>query len=210
MAALLVMLGIMAVLMTAALPAWRFQAKREKELDLVFRGEQYARAILLYQLKNNGVPPPNIDTLVNGRYLRKKYKDPMTKDGEFQPLVAGAPISSTPGQPTPPPVATPQAAGLIGVVSKSKESSIITYNGRTKYNEWQFLAANVRDGLRNPAMGGVGGVPPGGQRQPGMPNPGRGNFPGGSPGRGTAPPGMPRGPVGFPPPGGRGPGRGPG
>ena len=213
MAALLVMLGVMAVLMTAALPAWRFQAKREKELDLVFRGEQYARAILLYQLKNNGVPPPNIDTLVTGRYLRKKYKDPMTKDGEFQPLIAGAPVApGTPGAPGAPPAgprpAGPQAAGLIGVVSKSKESSIITYNGRTKYNEWQFLAANVRDGLRNPAAGGMGGVPPG-QRQPGMPNPntGRGNFPG--PGRGTAP-GMPpgRGPVGFPPGGGRGPGRG--
>ena len=43
MAALLVALAVMLVLMSAALPAWRFQAKREKELELVFRGEQYTR-----------------------------------------------------------------------------------------------------------------------------------------------------------------------
>ena len=45
MAALLVALAVMSVLMTALLPAWRFQARREKELELVFRGEQYVKAI---------------------------------------------------------------------------------------------------------------------------------------------------------------------
>ena len=45
MAALLVSLAVMSVLMSAALPAWRHQAQREKEAELVFRGEQYVRAI---------------------------------------------------------------------------------------------------------------------------------------------------------------------
>ena len=49
MAALLVSLAVMSVLMTAALPAWRHQAKREKEAELVFRGEQYVRAIRLWE-----------------------------------------------------------------------------------------------------------------------------------------------------------------
>ena len=49
MAALLVALAVMSVLMTALLPAWRFQARREKELELVFRGEQYVKAIERYE-----------------------------------------------------------------------------------------------------------------------------------------------------------------
>ena len=86
MAALLVMLAVIAILMTVAMPVWRQQARREQEAELVFRGEQYARAIALYRYKNAQVPnalPPSIDVLVDGRYLRKKFKDPMSKDGEF-------------------------------------------------------------------------------------------------------------------------------
>ena len=51
MAALLVAMSVMAVFMTIALPVWNTQAQREKEAELVFRGEQYARAVMLYQRK---------------------------------------------------------------------------------------------------------------------------------------------------------------
>ena len=99
MAALLVMLAVMAVLMSVAMPVWRQQARREKEAELIFRGEQYARAIALYNFKmgpqgqraGGSMYPPSIDVLVDGRYLRKKYKDPMTKDGEFVVIPATAP-----------------------------------------------------------------------------------------------------------------------
>ena len=30
--------------------------------------------------------------------------------------------------------------GIMGVVSKSKATSIRVFNGRTHYNEWQFVA----------------------------------------------------------------------
>jgi hypothetical protein len=54
----------------------------------VFRGEQYVRAIRLWEMKMGpGSRPPNFDILVQQKYLRKKYKDPMTEDGEFQPLL---------------------------------------------------------------------------------------------------------------------------
>lgn len=217
MAALLVALAVMLVLMSAALPAWRFQAKREKELELVFRGEQYARAIGLYQLKNRSFPP-SIDVLVQGHYLRKKYKDPMTKDGEFQPLFAGAnpgpggtggaagTSETSPNSPQPGPGRGAGApgfqsgpGGLIGVVSKSKEDSIRVYRGRTKYNEWQFVFANANRG----APGGVGG-----QNAPGAPG-GRGRgFPGGVGSPGFPPSGAPGGPGGPGPGGSRGPGPG--
>lgn len=89
MAALLVALGVMAVLMSVALPVWRQQAQREKEAELVFRGEQYARAIGLYQRKTASFPT-SLDVLVSQRFLRKKYKDPMTEDGEFVLIPASA------------------------------------------------------------------------------------------------------------------------
>ncbi len=46
MAALLVALSVMAVLMTAVMPVWHHMAQREREEEWVFRGRQYARAIL--------------------------------------------------------------------------------------------------------------------------------------------------------------------
>ncbi len=97
MAALLMSVAVMAIVMSAILPVWRQQSQREKEAELAFRGEQYARAIYLFNTKNGGQFPPSIDALVQGRYLRKKYKDPMTEDGEFQPLAAGA---NQPGAPS--------------------------------------------------------------------------------------------------------------
>ena len=93
MAALLIALAIMAILLTIAMPVWRHEARREKEAELVFRGEQYARAIALFKFKNANIPnavPPSIDFLVQNRFLRKKYKDPMTKDGEFVLIGGGS------------------------------------------------------------------------------------------------------------------------
>ena len=52
MAALLVMVAVLTVLMSVAMPVWRHEAQREKEEELVFRGLQYVRAIRLYQAKN--------------------------------------------------------------------------------------------------------------------------------------------------------------
>src|SRR5688500_183431 len=94
MVALLVAMSVMAILMGAALPAYHTMARREKEAELVFRGEQYARAIGLWQQKFANQPAPSIDVLVEQRFLRKKYKDPITDD-EFQLLGAGA---AAPGQ----------------------------------------------------------------------------------------------------------------
>ena len=49
MAALLVVLAVMSLMLSMALPVWHHAAQREREAELIFRGEQYARAIILYQ-----------------------------------------------------------------------------------------------------------------------------------------------------------------
>src|SRR2546423_674757 len=88
MAALLVAIAIMAVMLTAAMPVYKQMAQREKEDELVFRGTQYVHAIGLFQRKYMNAFPPNVDVLVEQRFLRKKFKDPITND-DFQPLGAG-------------------------------------------------------------------------------------------------------------------------
>jgi type II secretory pathway pseudopilin PulG len=90
MAALLVTLAVMMVLMTVALPVLTTMARRERETELVFRGQQYARAIALFQRKYGNAYPPNLDVLLNEKFLRKKYKDPITGD-DFQLLGPGSP-----------------------------------------------------------------------------------------------------------------------
>lgn len=98
MAVLLVAMSIMAIMLTVAMPVWKHTAQREKEEELVFRGMQYVHAIALFQRKTANAYPPNIDLLVRERYLRRKYKDPITND-DFVPLPVGAAASAgTPGR----------------------------------------------------------------------------------------------------------------
>jgi type II secretory pathway pseudopilin PulG len=182
MAALLVAMAIMAVMMSMALPVWRTLGQREKEEELIFRGRQYARAITLYQRKFGAAYPPNIEALVAGRFLRKKYKDPITS-GEFLPLTgsldapgspppqaaggqspAGTGSAPAPGRQGPAGV----AQGLIGVVSKSTDQSIRVYNGRSHYNEWAFVAQAVTQQPRAPGGGQQPGAAP---QRPGPPGP---------------------------------------
>ena len=112
MAALLVSIAVLMVIMSVAMPVWRTQAKREKETELIFRGEQYARAINLYTRKMGpGNFPPSIDVLVQQRFLRKKFKDPMTEDGEFD-LITAATAGQAGGQG--PFGAQPQGRGRAG------------------------------------------------------------------------------------------------
>jgi type II secretory pathway pseudopilin PulG len=97
MAALLVTIAVMGVLMTVAMPAWRQQAKREKEAELIFRAGQYVHAIELFKRKTANAYPPNIDVLIKGRFLRKKFTDPMTKNGEFR-LLSPQELNATPSR----------------------------------------------------------------------------------------------------------------
>ena len=85
LAALLVVIAILSIMLLVALPTWSHHVQREKEAELVFRGEQYARAIGLYQRKYAGSLPPSLDVLVEQKFLRKKYKDPISGE-DFVPV----------------------------------------------------------------------------------------------------------------------------
>jgi type II secretory pathway pseudopilin PulG len=77
---LLFFLTLMIIAMAAAVPYAKVAIKRDKEEELIHRGRQYARAIGRYY-KRFGRYPASIDQLENTnniRFLRKRYKDPMT------------------------------------------------------------------------------------------------------------------------------------
>jgi len=244
MAALLIGMSVAAVLMTAVMPVWKQQSRREREAELIFRGQQYVRAIGLFQKKSGpGVLPPNLDVLVSGRFLRKKFKDPITNQDFDLLSPTNAAGTATPGQ-TPagaspaqqPPgrggaqtsgavvggqpatagqsgAAVPVQAGrggttggIIGVVSKSKDASIRLYNGRTHYNEWQFIFIQQAQAAgQGGAPGQPGGVPgqPGGVGRGGIPQRGGPTFGPGAQGSGRQGPGRGFGSPTTTPQGGR-------
>ncbi len=63
------------------------QIKRDREEEMIHRGTEYARAIKKFY-KKNGRYPATLDDLDKGqiRYLRKRFKDPLTKDGKWKLL----------------------------------------------------------------------------------------------------------------------------
>ncbi|HEV3061746.1 MAG TPA: hypothetical protein VGY48_26075 [Vicinamibacterales bacterium] len=100
MAALLVAMSVAAVMMTVAMPVWKQMARRDKEEELIFRGTQYVRALRLFGTKYANASPPNVDILVEQRFIRKKFKDPITND-DFQPILAGQAVPGAPASPQP-------------------------------------------------------------------------------------------------------------
>ncbi len=204
MAGLLVAIAVMGIGLSVAMPTWRTWATREKEAELIFRGEQYMRAIELYQRRFAGVFPADLDMLVEQRFLRRAFTDPMAGD-PFE-ILTQASVRLASGQGLPAPAApgdsqqepsgrvsrvdnaddretsssrTPFTAaargmtddgaggggGIIGVVSRSTETSFKLYNNRNRYDEWLFvyLPQAAQPGVAtgdpiNPAQPGVGGA----------------------------------------------------
>jgi type II secretory pathway pseudopilin PulG len=169
------------ILMGAAVPTWRYVMQDDREQELFFRGDQIARAVEAYQRKNGNALPPSLEVLVKGKFLRREYKDPMTKDGRWRLVRPGeaVAVSTTParGGPSPRPSPSPSAASalgpgggtslgaIVGVASRSRQTSLRIFNGRTRYDQWVFLAGQPRrlgrdTGPRVP--GGVGGPQLGG------------------------------------------------
>lgn len=211
MAALLVGMSVMAVLMTAALPSWTHMIQREKEEEYLFRAKQYARAIQEYNRKMGSAnsPAPSVDFLVEQRFLRKKYKDPLTgEDFELvrmptvQPGFGGGQRMNDPRSERERSMVAnreaPQGKGgdggpFVGVRSKSKEAAIKLFKGQqTTYDQWEITMMDVSltGGPPNPANPGQTNGNP---FQSGTNNPFRPGMNNGSGFR-------PAGPGGFPQP----------
>lgn len=93
--ALLALMAIFALALTAAAPRLRQQSQRNLEREAIARGEEVAEAIALYQLAKK-VPPKSMEELLEGvepfagafkkiQILRKEAaRDPLNNDGEWK------------------------------------------------------------------------------------------------------------------------------
>lgn len=113
MVALVAGVTISMMVMGAAVPAWRYVIRDDREEELIFRGTQIADAIARFQKKNGGALPTNLEMLVKGRYLRKEYKDPMSKDGKWRLVRQGEGLTP-PGLPMPGGSPNPSASASPG------------------------------------------------------------------------------------------------
>jgi type II secretory pathway pseudopilin PulG len=77
---LLLMVSLMIVAAAAVVQTVAFEIKRDREEEMVHRGVQYARAIRSYYKKFGRYPTKleDLESANNQRFLRKRYKDPIT------------------------------------------------------------------------------------------------------------------------------------
>ena len=193
--ALLASVAIMLILLSAAGPYWKYLMRNDREEELLARGGEIADAIARYQRKNGNALPSSLDVLVKQHFLRRAYKDPMTKDGKWRflrpgdallPGAPGAPAQAGLGGTGPGGMTTPTttttttrpsafsqpsqgigSGGFQGVATTNSDKSLRIFNGRTKYNEWLFVAGQPRLIGRAPAT-----IPRPGSVQPGSTQPG--------------------------------------
>ncbi len=99
----LIGVSLLGVGMLAAVTLWSQVLQREREAELVFRGEAIARAIQRYQETRPGTLPETLEELVEGRHLRRAWLDPMTNRPFRLLRVGGRVVTATGGAPAPDP-----------------------------------------------------------------------------------------------------------
>jgi hypothetical protein len=85
------MAAIVGMMLYLELPRVAFEAQRTREELLIRRGEEYKHAIKLFYRRFQRYPP-SLDALENTnniRFLRRRYKDPMTGKDEWRLIHAG-------------------------------------------------------------------------------------------------------------------------
>jgi type II secretory pathway pseudopilin PulG len=80
------MAAIVGITLYLEVPRVAMQAQRDKEQALIDRGEQYKRAIQLFVAKAKRYPADikELESFQNQRFLRQRYKDPMTGKDEWR------------------------------------------------------------------------------------------------------------------------------
>jgi type II secretory pathway pseudopilin PulG len=146
--ALMVGITFMLIAMAIMMPTWSYVIQNEREEELLFRGEQIARAIEGYQAKNGNALPVSLDVLVKGRFLRRAYRDPMMPDGKWRFMHPGEPpialedLQATRGRQPAPAMTT--IGPITGVSSRNPAKSLRMLNGGRRYSQWFFIAGQPR------------------------------------------------------------------
>jgi type II secretory pathway pseudopilin PulG len=147
-----------------AVPVWQTELQREKEEELIFRGRQYVEAVRLYVAKNPGRYPASFKELLEKKFIRRLYKDPFARDGQWNVILVPTASSSAPASVPAGRLGSAQGVGgqssqsvqeilvaperaiaaikdprIIGVVSTSTNKSVKIYNDQESHDKWLFF-----------------------------------------------------------------------
>jgi len=184
--AVLLMMAFMIIAASIEAPQMVQQMKRDREEEMIHRGTEYARAIKKYY-KKFGRYPANLEQLENTnqiRFLRKRYKDPLVKDGKWKVLNYGdiqtVLSANTPGTPAAAlaaqgqsPFGQPSAVtsvGTTGTPTSPPSTPIpgnIVYTSTTGFDQSSPSAQPQQTGVTGNTPGGFAGNSPQGNAQQG-------------------------------------------
>jgi type II secretory pathway pseudopilin PulG len=162
---MLLFLALMAVGLTAVAPSMAQRIRREREIELIHRGRQYVRGIRLFYRKF-GRYPLRLEELENTnriRFIRKRYKDPMTSGGEWRLIHYGeAQLTPLTSAPLLPGATTPGASAAPGVASSAASSSFASTfslgSGQTSTTPSQTGTTSAQTGTTQGQAGGTQGA----------------------------------------------------
>jgi type II secretory pathway pseudopilin PulG len=94
-----VAIAILTILVAAVGPTISTILERDRETELIFRGKQYARAILAFQKRFGRYPNDLKEMLKNRpRTIRQLWTDPMCNCDDWKVIIAGTPEAVPMGQ----------------------------------------------------------------------------------------------------------------
>lgn len=170
----MLLITLMLIALAVAAPRIAQQIQRQKEEELIHRGKQYAIAIKKFYHKN-GTYPVSLDQLEstnNQRFLRHRYKDPMTITGEWKLVHVGeAQITmptTAPGVTAPGAGQAPQGPGQAGSLTTNFPGTSSGLNSSTPTSPGGLNSGGLNSGGLNPGGLGQGGFNQGGLNTGGL------------------------------------------
>jgi type II secretory pathway pseudopilin PulG len=151
----IIVVAVMGIGLNAAGTYWSTTMKRERERELLFRGDQIRRAIKSYHGAAAGGEASRYPKSLKGllkdprsptvrRHIRRLFKDPMGGDGEWGLILASG-------------------GGIKGIFSTSTETPIKKghfttpyecFERATNYRDWRFV--HPMEPVHSPMEAGVG------------------------------------------------------
>jgi len=180
--AIVIGMAVLVILTAAVAPAISVIMQRDREDELIFRGKQYARGIVLFQRRFGRLPTSLKEMYENQpRSIRKLFKEPMCNCDDWFLILQGSAESNIGGaiqappsglQPTPIPKQAggarqpPTVGPIVGVRSQVKKNALREWQGQKTYDQWRFIMGQVDRGVIPAGGGGLKSPPPAPTRIP--------------------------------------------